>query len=337
MNELLVWGEFGVALLLIAASGSRLARYGDIIADRTGMGGTWIGLILVATVTSLPELITGVSAVVLAHAPDIAVGQLLGSCVFNLVIIVILDFILRGETVYVRVSQDHVLSAGFGILLIGVVGFNVMLAQQGRGVSIGAVGIYSPIIFGLYLFAVRAVYRHERARPVSDVTTDHATRSQLTLRQAAVGYLTAALVVVATGLWLPFVGQELARVMGVHETFVGSIFIGLATSMPEVVVTVAAVRIGAFNLGMANLLGSNLFNILILVPEDILFTQGSILEAVSPLHTISAISAIMMTGIAIVGLIYRSPRLLFQRLGWVSLLLLSIYLLHFYTLYLYGR
>ena len=69
MDALWVWLEFAVALLLIAAAGSRLARAGDVIAQRTGLGGTWIGLVLVATVTSLPELITGVSAVVLADAP----------------------------------------------------------------------------------------------------------------------------------------------------------------------------------------------------------------------------------------------------------------------------
>ena len=120
-----VWFEFGVALVVIGVAGSRLARYGDTIGERTGLGGTWVGLMLVATVTSLPELVTGLSAVTLADEPDIGVGTLLGSCVFNLVIIVILDFLLRGESVYARVSQDHVLSATFGILMIGLVGFSL--------------------------------------------------------------------------------------------------------------------------------------------------------------------------------------------------------------------
>ena len=109
-----------------------------------------------------------------------------------------------------------------------------------------------------------------------------------------------------------------------------------ALRLPELVVTVAAVRLGAFNLAVANLFGSNLFNLIVIVPEDLLYTEGSILAAVSPVHTISAVSAIVMTGIAVVGLEYRPRRRLFQTISWASLFLLSIYLLNFYVLYLYG-
>ena len=335
MAALTVWLEFGLALALIYLAGSRLAHYGDVIAERTGLGGTWVGLILIATVTSLPELITGVSAVTLTDAPDIAVGEILGSCVFNLVIIVVLDYLLRGAPLYTRVGQNHVLAAGCSILLIGVVGFNLLLEGQGKVVTFGHIGLYTPIILALYLFSVRAVFRYEKASPISDPATESAADSALTLHGAGLRYAGAALVVVATGLWLPFVGQDMARVMGVQETFVGSLFIAFATSLPEVVVTIAAMRLGALNMAMSNLFGSNLFNILILVPLDAVYTKGSILGLVSPLHTISAVSAIMMTGLAIVGLMYRSPRLLFQRIGWGSMVLLAIYLLNFYVLYLY--
>ena len=336
MSEVAVWVEFGLALLLIGVSGSRLARNGDVIAARTGLGGTWIGLVLVATVTSLPEFITGMSAVILADAADIAVGTLLGSCVFNLVIIVILDFLLRGEPFYSRVSRDHILSAAFGIILIGVVGFSVLLAGQGRGFALGHVGLYAPIILIVYLMSMRTVFRFDRRHPPSDAVEELRRDEDLSLRTASIRYAQAAIVVIAVGVWLPFVGERLALVLEVGETFIGSLLIALATSLPEVVVTVAAVRLGAFNLAMGNLFGSNLFNILILVPEDIAFTSGPILEAVSPLHTISAVSAIVMTGIAVVGLTYRPRHRAFVRLSWVNLFLLSIYLLNFYVLFLYG-
>jgi len=118
---------------------------------------------------------------------------------------------------------------------------------------------------------------------------------------------------------------------------VGTLLIAFATSLPELVVTVAALRIGAFNMAVSNLFGSNLFNILILAVEDVVFTRGSILSAVSELHTISAVSAIVMTGIGVVGLVYKPPQLLFLRVGWASLFLLSIYLINFTVLYLYGN
>jgi cation:H+ antiporter len=137
-----VWLQLGVCLGLIGVAGAQLSRYGDVIADKTGLGGTWVGVILLATVTSLPELATGVSAVTVMGLPEIAIGDALGSCVFNLVIIVVLDFLHRKESVYRVASQGHVLSAGLGIMLIGLVGVSVLLGDdQGMAVSsLGHVG-----------------------------------------------------------------------------------------------------------------------------------------------------------------------------------------------------
>ena len=336
MDVFTAWLEFGFALLLITAAGSQLARYGDIIATRTGLGATWVGLVLVATVTSLPELITGMSAVILTEAPDIAVGTLLGSCVFNLMIIVVLDFLMRDETIYQRASREHILSAAFGIILIGVVGFSVLLAGQGRGIAIGHVGIYAPIVLGIYVMSVRTVFHYDRDRPMAVGDSKLESQDQPSLRSVWIRYGIAGLVVVGTGIWLPFVGERMGAAMSLDETFVGSLFIALATSLPELVVTIAAIRLGSFDLAMGNLLGSNLFNILILVPEDLAYSNGPILEFVSPLHTISAVSAMVMTGIAVVGLIDRPERRAILRVTWVSLSLLLIYLLNFYVLYLYG-
>ncbi len=157
-----VWLQFAALVVLIALAGSRLSRYGDIIAEKTGLSGTWIGVVMLATVTSLPELATGVSAVAFAGTPDLAVGDVLGSCVFNLAIIVLLDFLHRKESVYRRASQGHILSAGFGIMLIGFAGFSIVLSSQGSVAQIGHIGIYTPIIVILYFVAMRTVFRYER-------------------------------------------------------------------------------------------------------------------------------------------------------------------------------
>ena len=325
-----VWVEFAFAVLLIGVAGSRLSQYGDRIALRTGLGEKRVGLFLLATVTSLPELAIGISAVTLADAPDIAVGAVLGSCVFNLAIIVLLDFLLRSETVYVRVSRDHVLSAGFGVILIGVVAFNVALGTNGGIPAIGHVGLYVPILLCIYVIAARALSNVETAE--EDVEPERQTA-----RAPWLQFSLAAVVVVAAGIWLPFVGERLAVTLGVDETFVGTLFLAFATSLPETVVTVAALRIGAFDMAFANLFGSNLVNILILVPEDLLYSEGPILAAVSPLHTVSGISAMVMTSIAIVSLLYRPERRVWHGISWASLFLLMIYLLNSYVIYLYGR
>lgn len=329
-----VWLEFTFTVAVIGYAGSRLCVYGDAIAESTGLGGTLVGVFLLAAVTSLPELIIGVSAVVLADAVDIAVGAILGSCVFNLVVIVILDFLLRGETVYTRLSRDHILSAAFGVIMVGVVGFNVSLGSNGHQIAVGHVGIYTPIIAVIYLIAVRALARYHGRSSISEPLVQAPPPHGI--RWLAGRFLLASLAVVGTGAWLPFVGERLALAMGVHETFVGTLFMAFATSLPEVVVTLAAVRIGAIDMAVGNLFGSNLFNILVLVPEDLLYTKAPILGVVSPLHAISGMSAVIMTGIAIVGLLYRPQRRLMYGLSWASLFLLSIYLLNTYVVYLYG-
>jgi cation:H+ antiporter len=326
---------FLACAIAIGVAGSLLSRYGDLIARRTGMGGSWVGLVLIATVTSLPELATGASAVTVNLAPEIAVGDVLGSCVFNLLLIVMLDLLQRGESVYTRARQGHILSAGFGVILIGFAGFNVLLARGGPGWSWGHVGLYSPLIVVLYAVAMRTVFRYESSHP--EAAQDEPARDRgLTLRQALRRYAAAALVVVAAGVWLPYVGKALALQMGWSQGFVGTLFVAAATSLPEVAVSVAALRIGALDMAIGNLLGSNLFNILILAFDDALYTRGPLLSDVSPAHAVSALSAIMMTGVAIVGLLYRPKLRVLNTVGWASILLFVIYLLNAYILYLHG-
>jgi len=324
-----VWVEFAVAAALVGIAGSRLSRYGDAIALRTRLGQRRVGLFLLAVVTSLPELAIGLSAVALVDAPDIAVGAILGSCVFNLAIIVLLDLLLRNETLYVRLSRHHVLSAGFGVILIGVVGFNVALGSNGHTPALGHVGLYAPILVLIYAVAARSLSRQE--------ASDDGEAPAPGVGAPWGRFALAAAVVVATGIWLPFVGERLAVAMGVHETFVGTLFLAFATSLPEIVVTVAALRIGAFDMAVANLLGSNLVNVLILVPEDLLYRDGPLLAAVSPLHVVSAMSAMVMTAVAIVSLLQRPSARVWPGLSWASLFLLVIYLLNGYVIYLYGR
>jgi cation:H+ antiporter len=332
-----VWLEFAICAALIGYAGTKLSRYGDVIAEKTGFSGSWIGLILLATVTSLPELVTGITSVTVAKAPNIAVGDALGSCVFNLLILVILDLLYREESIYSRAHRGHVLSAGFGVVLIGFVGFSLLLGPHGYAPALGHIGVYTPIIIVLYLIAMQTVFRYEREH-VEEYIEQRARRyDDFTLRQAAVRYTAAAIAVVGAGIWLPFVGVELARQMGWSNTFVGTLFVAFATSVPELVVTIAAMRIGALDMAIGNLLGSNLFDVLVIAVDDVFFTAGPILAHVSPVHAITAMSALAMTGLAIVGLFYRPRKRLFRTAGWVSLALFTVYLLNAYVLFLHGE
>lgn len=331
-----IWISFGACLALVGFAGPVLSRNGDIIAARTGLSGSWIGLILVAAITSLPELITGISAVTIADAPDTAVGDVFGSCVFNLTILIVLDFVQRGESVYRRVRQGHILSAGFGVVLVGFAGVSLLVHGQGASFSVDGIGGYTPIIFLLYALGARAVFTYERDHREEAAEQEERHDRRTTLRQAIRNYASASVVIVAVGTALPFVAVRLAAVMGWQQSFVGTLFVAAVTSLPELVVSVVAVRIGAVDMAMANILGSNMFNMVVLGVDDLLYRKGPILDHVSPVHAVSAMSSVVMSGILIAGLVYRPQRRVFQTVGWISFGLFTMYLLNSYALYLHG-
>jgi cation:H+ antiporter len=315
---------FVVCTAVILFTGFRLSRYGDAIADATGWGGTWIGLILLSTVTSLPELVTGVSAIVVVDVPDIAVGGVIGSCMFNLVILAVLDA-PHPDPLSARIHQGHVLSAGLGTIQMGLAGLALVAGPAVP--TMGWISLPSLTFLVIYVLAVRTVFRFERAR-AEKVTealaaTDDGRRS---LRASVLGFSLAATGLVLAATALPFAAERLAAASGLEQSFVGSLFVATSTSLPEVAVSIAAVRIGAVDMAAANLFGSNLFNIAVLGLDDVLYTRGPLLADVSPDHLVALLAAIIMTAIAIVGLTLRVRRKRF-RLSWDAIAVVAVYVI----------
>ena len=299
-----IWIKFVATALVIVLAGVRLARYGDMLGEKTGLGRGWIGLVLLAATTSLPELFTGFGATALAALPNIAVGDVVGSCMFNLVILSFMDAI-HPEPLSARAHQGHALSIGFGLVLVAVAG--VGLVGGSRFPAIGWIGLYSPLLIALYLVSMRVIFAHEqrrRTRESRDVA-EELQYASVSRRGAILHYVVAAMVVVGAALWLPRLGADLARQTGLGEAFVGSLFIAITTSLPEIVVSLAAVRIGAIDLGIGNVLGSNLFNFLILGLDDVLYRQGPLLTAADPSHGIAVLAVVTMNALFLIGLTYR--------------------------------
>jgi cation:H+ antiporter len=296
--------QFAAAALVIVFAGVRLARYGDVIGEKSGLGRSWIGVVLLAATTSLPELFTGFGATALASLPDIALGDVLGSCMFNLLILSLMDAV-QPEPISARAHQGHALSIGFGLLLIGVAGLG--LTADHRLPALGWIGLYSPLLIVLYFVAMRVLFTHEqqrRARETREVA-EELQYAGTSLRSAVVHYGVAAAVVVAAALWLPQLGAELARQTGLGQAFVGSLFIAITTSLPEIVVSLAAVRIGALDLGIGNVLGSNLFNLLILGLDDLFYRQGPLMADASPVHGVSVAAIVVMNALFLIGLTHK--------------------------------
>jgi cation:H+ antiporter len=321
---LLIWLQFATCVVVIGVAGVRLSRYGDAIAKLTGLSRNWVGMILLATVTSLPELVTGLSAVTVAGAPDIAVGDALGSCVFNLTLLALIDVFYRKGAMYSHASPGHIVSAGFGVMLLTGAALAIFLTNQGSMPSFGHISLASVAIFGLYLVAMRALYLTEQRSSVN-VAREPAG---MTLKAAFMGYGIASAAIVAAGIWLPLTGVELANVMGWSNSFVGTLFVAFATSVPELATTWGAVRIGAVDMAIGNLLGSNLFDVLILAFDDFAYVAGPIYGKVSPVHAVSALTACLMSGSVIVALAYRPVSRVWHTASWASLSLLALYLLN---------
>jgi cation:H+ antiporter len=327
-----IWLQFFGCTALIVFSGTQLSRYGDIIAEMTGMGRTWVGLVLIASVTSLPELITGISSVAIFDLPDIAAGDVLGSCMFNILIIALLD--LTGDPLPISTRGHHgqVIAAGFGIVLLSLTATAFVL--DARIPAIFWISPFSLIFIAVYFLAIRISFLYEKRR-ISEFIKEHAEEvryKEITKIRAYTMYALNALLVVAAATYLPSIGGQIAEKTGLGGTFVGSIFIALSTSLPELVVSISALRIGAVDMVLGNLFGSNLFNITILAVDDILYTKGPLIGSVAQSHMITANAAMIMTAIAVIGLIYKTSKKLYF-LAWDSLGILLVYVLAISLLY----
>lgn len=316
---------FFVCSAVITFSGTRLTRQGGKLSELTGLSNAWIGLILMATVTSLPELVTGISAITVVKAPDLATGNVLGSCAFNLLILSLLDlFVKKPITSLVRTS--HVVTGAFSIVLLAIAGaaisFNVDF------VSFLWISPMSIVLMVVYIMAMRSVFLYEKSH---DVNTDSAgpgrKRDGNAIRKALAVYSLHAVVVVLASLFLPYFGERIALHFHLTDTFFGTVFLAAATSLPEVVVSISAVRLGSPDMAMGNLLGSNVFNIAILALFDFFYTAGPLYASVSGKHMLSIYSSIVMTAIVAIGLVIRPEKKRWHLSidGWIILI---IYLLN---------
>ena len=328
---MMVWLQFIACAVVIMFAGAKLSKYGDIIADLTGLGRTWIGVILVASVTSLPELITGISSVAVHNLPDIAAGDVLGSCMFNIAIIALLDFLGRDKPILAAGGKSHILNGSFAIAALCIVNISLLFGEKVP--AIGWFGIYSPIILLGYLLSMRMLLKTEQKSQRED--NDQGESHHISKTRAFTIYGLNALLVIAAATYLPRLGEQIAQMTGLEQSFVGTLFIALSTSLPEFVVTYTALRRGAVDLALGNLFGSNLFNMAILAVEDFVFTSGPLLSAISRSHAATVNSAILMTAIALVGLGYggSGKHLGF---GWASIALILVFGVGTFLSYILG-
>jgi cation:H+ antiporter len=325
---------FLICATIIFFAGKKLSHYGDSLAELTGMGKAWIGLILMAAVTSLPELMVGISSVSIVGSADLAVGDILGSCAFNLGILSLMDiFTPKDHPLFTNTSQSHVLTAGFGIILISLVGLGLFLSKD--IVVLPFLGLTSISFLVVYLLAVRVLFNFQKTNSAVPVSPNHEENhvTQLTFKQVVIRYALFAFIIIITALALPYFVEQLAEETGLGKTFAGTLFLAASTSLPEMAVSFAAIRMGSTDMAIGNLLGSNIFNVMILFLDDLFYTKGHLLKDASDANLLSAFFVLMMTGVAIIGFIFPSQKKTIF-LSWDTFAIFALYIANIILLYI---
>ena len=331
----MAWLQFVVCLVAILAAGTRLARYADIIAEKSGLGRIWIGLALVGVITAMPEMATGVSAVALVDSPDLAIGTLIGSCCFNLSLVAVLDWVNRRRPVLSQVSSRHLPGVRWGVILLAIAGLGLYLAPRVSLPALAWLSLPGALLLLVYPFALRRILRSER-RFLAEEMEEAAKYATFSLRGASIRFFLAAFVVVAAGIWLSFIGDDIAKVTGWGTSFVGTLFLAIATSAPELVVSVSAIRLGSPDIAMADILGANMLDTGMLGLVDLFYMKGSVFAAASQVNLVAILVAALM--VALTGFaIYRpSERLVLRGVSWYGPLLVGLYVAAAYVLFAFG-
>lgn len=315
---------FGGAGGVVVWAGTQLARAGDEIAERAGLSRLLVGMLLVAIATSLPEIVVDVSAAI-GGAPDLAVGDLFGSTMANMAILAVVDLIGR-QRVWVSVELGHARVASIAIVLTALAVLGVLTP---RGISIGAVGVDTVFIAIVYVSAVAWMRRSPTSRfggaEAIPVPTGWTRPDRAELRPAVARFATAAFVILLVGPFLARSGEEIAEASGLGMTFVGTALLAVTTSLPELVASLAAVRIGAHDLAVGNLYGSSAFNMAALVLVDVAYRPGPVLSAVDPTQAVAGVGAILLMALTLAAIVHGTDTRV-RRLEPDALLLLAAYI-----------
>lgn len=322
---ILNWLIFLLSATAIILAGIRLAPYGEAIGRRTGIGQGWIGLLFLATLTSIPEMTTTVTGAMI-DVPNIALGNAFGSNLFNVAIIAVLDVLLLGRGPFLlKVRTYHVLSGSVAIVLTLFAALGIVI-----GSSVTWLGI-SPfswlILFG-YVAGVVLLFHAEKKQ----VGLEEESSEPMSLQKALLGFAISAVVVIVSGIFLIRASKEIALATGLSASFMGAVLVAIVTSLPELATSIGALRIGAYDMIVGNLFGSNMFNILTIFFADSAFRSGSILAGLRGGETdqlIVAICGVLLTVIAMIAIGIRSRRKVFgvgidSVFLWVAYLLVTV-------------
>jgi len=286
---------------------------------------------LISITTSLPELFNGISAIFIVDAPDLTIGNLLGANTFNLFNLALLDIASRENSIMLAVGKNQRMAGWYGIVLVALIAISLLF--QSSNVKLGWLGWSTPVIIAVYLLSIRQMFFSEKKNAAID--GEGSKYQAHSLKRIFMLFSISALFIIGAGIWLATIGENISRITGIGESFIGSVLISFTTTLPEITVSFSALRLGAVDMAMSNMLGSNMFNMFLICFDDIIYTKGPILSAASSGNLITAVTVILLTLITLAGL-YFKPRRLF-RLSWYNILIFAIFITGAYLNFIASR
>jgi cation:H+ antiporter len=289
------WILFFLASVVVVVAAIKLAEYGDVISIRTGLGGMFIGLILMAGATSLPELLTTINAIN-QNIPDLAAGNMFGSNMFNMLLLGAIDLMYLRTRILRKVARRHALSGSFAVFLIVLATFFVLADID---IRIGWIGLDSILLMTVYVMGLRII--RSSTMPVSTEEPEEISDSVPSLKHGLIGFSAATLALVAIMPLLVSSSNDIAEITGLGAGFIGTALVAIVTSLPELVTTITAVRLKVYDMAIGNLFGSIMFNIFILGLSDIFMLDGRFMGVISDDFVLVGLIGLIMTVMALIS------------------------------------
>lgn len=330
---------FAAAAAMVWAAGTRLTGYLNAIADKTGLGKAFTGMLFLGGITSLPEAAAVSTSAAIGNAP-LAINNLLGAASVNLVLLAIADVIYGPKALTGVAARPATLMQG---VLSMILAATVAIFAAAGDISLGLFGIGSAT---LALSAVAALWiasrfeRHHVWEIVEDSGSDdpEATQSdreraqearaekQWPLRKLVTATVTGAVVILVAGVVLATSADEIAERTGLGSAMIGFVLIAVSTALPEISSVTAAVRLRQYDMAVGDVFGTNLFNLALIFLADLVYAGEPILELAGTFEVVGSLLAVLLTGIFLVGLLRRRPKAIF-RMGHDALIALIVFAL----------
>lgn len=316
-----------IASIIIAFAGARLARLADKLADITKIGEALFGAILVGSVTSLPGIVTSVTSAY-KGLPQFAVSNAVGGIILQTSFLAIADIVYRKVNLeHAAASLSNIMQGGLLIVLLSV----IIGAKFFPSVAFFNISIISLLIIIVYIFGIKMIAASEENpmwRPIKTKETvldvpRHFAKSKTTIRKLWLEFFILALIVAAAGYALTQAGIAIVKYTHMSQSFVAGLFTAGSSSLPELIITVAAVRQGSLALAVGNIIGGNTFDTLFIAFADVAYRKGSIYHAMANTQVFMIAFSIILTAILVLGLLYRQKRGP-VKIGWESLLILCL-------------